>query len=41
LDSPIARIAAPDVPIPVSPPLEKMTVPSVEAIIEAVKGIIV
>jgi len=40
LDAPIVRVAAPDVPVPVSPPLEKMTVPSVEAIMEAVKGIV-
>jgi pyruvate/2-oxoglutarate/acetoin dehydrogenase E1 component len=40
LDAPILRVAAPDVPVPVSPPLEKMTVPSVEAIVEAVKGIV-
>lgn len=40
LDAPIVRVAAPDVPIPVSPPLEKMTVPSVESIVEAVKSIV-
>jgi pyruvate/2-oxoglutarate/acetoin dehydrogenase E1 component len=40
LDTPVVRVAAPDVPVPVSPPLEKMTVPSVEAIVEAVKGIV-
>jgi len=40
LDAPVIRVAAPDVPVPVSPPLEKMTVPSVEAIVEAVKSIV-
>jgi len=41
LDSPVVRVAAPDIPIPVSPPLEKMTVPNIEAIMEAIKGIVV
>ena len=41
LDAPIIRVAAPDIPVPVSPPLGKMTVPSVGDIVEAVKNLIV
>lgn len=41
LDSPVVRVAAPDVPVPVSPPLEKLTVPSVESIVQAVKSFII
>lgn len=40
LDAPVVRVAAADVPIPMSPVLEEAAVPSVEKIIEAVKGII-
>ena len=40
LDAPIRRVAAPDCPVPVSPPLEKMTVPSVESIVSVVKEMI-
>ncbi|NOX96947.1 MAG: alpha-ketoacid dehydrogenase subunit beta [Nitrospirae bacterium] len=40
LDAPIIRVAAADVPIPMSPVLEKAAVPSVEKIIEAVKKVI-
>ena len=40
LDAPIVRVAAPDVPVPVSPPLMKMTVPTVESIVSAVKSVL-
>lgn len=40
LDAPIVRVAAADVPIPMSPVLEEAAVPSVEKIVEAVKGIL-
>ena len=41
LDAPIIRIAAPNVPIPVSPTLGKLTVPSVEEIVETVRKLVV
>ena len=31
LDGPVRRVAAPDVPIPFSPPLEQAVLPSVDA----------
>ncbi|HEX2987710.1 MAG TPA: transketolase C-terminal domain-containing protein, partial [Chloroflexota bacterium] len=37
LDAPIQRIGAPDVPIPSSPALEKLYVPSEEQIVAAVR----
>ncbi len=40
LDAPVVRVAAPDVPVPVSPALGKLTVPTVEDIIGAVRGIL-
>jgi len=40
LDAPIIRVAAPDVPVPVSPPLGRMTVPTVEEIVEAVEALL-
>jgi pyruvate dehydrogenase E1 component beta subunit len=40
LDAPIARVAAPDIPIPFSPPMEQFYIPSEERIIEAVKGLL-
>jgi len=40
LDAPITRVAAPDVPVPVSPPLGRMTVPTVEEIMEAVEALL-
>ncbi|RLI31806.1 alpha-ketoacid dehydrogenase subunit beta [Candidatus Bathyarchaeota archaeon] len=40
LDAPITRVAAPDVPVPVSPPLGRMTVPTVEEIVEAVEALL-
>lgn len=36
LDSPILRVAAPNAPVPCSPPLEKAFVPSAERIVQAV-----
>ncbi len=41
LDAPIIRVAAKDVPIPMSPALEPLAVPSVEEIIDAVKKLYV
>lgn len=41
LDAPIIRVAAKDVPIPMSPALEPLAVPSVEEIIGAVKKLYV
>jgi pyruvate dehydrogenase E1 component beta subunit len=32
-------VAAPDIPIPFSPPMENFYIPSVERIVEAVKGL--
>ena len=40
LDAPIVRVAAADVPIPMSPVLEEAAIPSVEKIVEAVKGLL-
>lgn len=39
LDAPIKRVCAPDTPIPFSPVLEKQWMPSEEALIEAIEGI--
>jgi pyruvate dehydrogenase E1 component beta subunit len=39
LDAPITRIAAPDTPIPFSPPLEQFVIPNEERIIKVVKEI--
>jgi 2-oxoisovalerate dehydrogenase E1 component beta subunit len=36
LDAPIARIAAPDTPVPFSPPLEKAFIPQVEDVLGAI-----
>ncbi|HHU63385.1 MAG TPA: alpha-ketoacid dehydrogenase subunit beta [Clostridiales bacterium] len=41
LDAPIIRVAAKDVPIPMSPALEPLAVPSVQEIIDAVKKLYV
>ncbi len=38
LDAPIVRIGAPFTPVPFSPPLEQAYIPSVDAIVEGVKG---
>lgn len=40
LDGPIRRVAAPDVPIPFSPPLEQAVLPSVERIREACRELL-
>lgn len=37
LDSPVKRLAAPDVPVPFSPPLEKFVLPNSKKIVAAVK----
>ena len=39
LDAPIKRLAAPDVPVPFSPSLEKLVTPSVEQIMASVKQV--
>lgn len=41
LDAPVIRVAAADVPIPMSPVLEEAAIPSVEKIVEAVKSIVI
>jgi pyruvate/2-oxoglutarate/acetoin dehydrogenase E1 component len=40
LDGPVIRIAAPDVPIPFSPPLEQAVLPSVERVREACRELL-
>lgn len=40
LKSPIKRVAAPDIPVPFSPPLEKYYKPSPEMVVEAVRSIV-
>ena len=37
LDAPVRRIAAPDTPVPFSPPLEKAFIPQVEDVVAGVK----
>jgi pyruvate dehydrogenase E1 component beta subunit len=39
LDAPIKRLGAMDVPVPFSPPLEDVTVPTEEAIVDVVRGL--
>ncbi|NWG02252.1 MAG: alpha-ketoacid dehydrogenase subunit beta [Syntrophaceae bacterium] len=39
LDAPVLRVAAKDVPIPFSPPLEKFVLPSVEDIVKAARQV--
>jgi pyruvate dehydrogenase E1 component beta subunit len=39
LDAPILRVAAPDIPIPFSPPMEQFYMPNEERIVEAVKSL--
>jgi len=39
LDSPVLRVAAKDVPIPFSPPLEKFVLPKVEDVVKAVRQV--
>jgi len=38
LDHPVVRVAALDIPVPVSPPLEKMVVPNEDNIVEALRN---
>jgi 2-oxoisovalerate dehydrogenase E1 component len=40
LEAPIKRVAAPDVPVPYSPPLEKVVIPDENTIIGAVKEVV-
>ena len=40
LDAPVLRVASPNIPIPVSPPLGKLTIPDVEDIISTARKII-
>ena len=40
LDAPVARIAAPDVPAPYAPALERVYVPGVEKIIAAARELV-
>ena len=37
LDAPVKRIAAPDAPVPFSPPLEKAYIPQVEGVVAGLK----
>jgi len=37
LDAPVRRIAAPDTPVPFSPPLEKAFIPQVEDVVAGLK----
>ncbi|HEV2950941.1 MAG TPA: transketolase C-terminal domain-containing protein, partial [Actinomycetota bacterium] len=39
LDAPVKRIAAPDTPVPFSPPLEKWYIPQVEDVVAGLKDI--
>ncbi|MDD5542607.1 MAG: alpha-ketoacid dehydrogenase subunit beta [Acidobacteriia bacterium] len=39
LDGPVVRVTAPDSPVPYSPPLEEQFIPSVEKVMEAVRGL--
>ncbi len=40
LKAPVRRVAAPDIPVPLSPPLEKFYRPSPEMVVEAVRSIV-
>jgi pyruvate/2-oxoglutarate/acetoin dehydrogenase E1 component len=40
LDAPIARVAAPDVPIPFSPPLEAFVTPRADDVVGAVRQVL-
>jgi 2-oxoisovalerate dehydrogenase E1 component beta subunit len=40
LDAPIRRIAAPDTPVPFSPPLEKAFIPQVEDVASALRELV-
>jgi pyruvate/2-oxoglutarate/acetoin dehydrogenase E1 component len=37
LDAPVKRLAAPDTPVPFSPPLEKAFIPQVEDVVKGLK----
>jgi 2-oxoisovalerate dehydrogenase E1 component beta subunit len=39
LDAPVMRIAAPDMPVPFSPPLEKAFIPQVEDVVAALRDL--
>jgi 2-oxoisovalerate dehydrogenase E1 component beta subunit len=39
LDAPVKRIAAPDTPVPFSPPLEKAFIPQVEDVVKGIKDL--
>jgi 2-oxoisovalerate dehydrogenase E1 component beta subunit len=39
LDAPVRRIAAPDTPVPFSPPLEKAFIPQVEDVVKGIKDL--
>jgi 2-oxoisovalerate dehydrogenase E1 component beta subunit len=39
LDGPVKRIAAPDAPVPFSPPLEKAFIPQVEDVVAGIKDL--
>ncbi|GIU93688.1 MAG: 2-oxoisovalerate dehydrogenase subunit beta [Gaiellaceae bacterium] len=40
LDAPIVRVAAPDTPVPFSPPLEKAFIPQVEDVVDALRKLV-
>jgi 2-oxoisovalerate dehydrogenase E1 component beta subunit len=40
LDGPVKRVAAPDVPIPFSPPLERAVLPQVDDVREACRELL-
>jgi pyruvate/2-oxoglutarate/acetoin dehydrogenase E1 component len=40
LDAPIVRVAAPDVPVPFSPPLEASVTPAAEDVVAAVRRVL-
>ena len=37
LDAPVRRLAAPDTPVPFSPPLEKAFIPQVDDVVQAIE----
>ena len=37
LDAPVMRVAAPDMPVPFSPPLEKAYIPQVDDVVNALR----
>jgi 2-oxoisovalerate dehydrogenase E1 component beta subunit len=40
LDAPVLRMAAPDTPVPFSPPLEKAFIPQVEDVLEGLRTLV-